>query len=404
MRLTEGVMSTHELGVVVRTDASLAIGTGHVMRCLTLASALREQGAAVLFVCREHDGHLCDLIETRGFSVSRLPSPHLDTQGEHRSTSVVHLASSWEEDARQTQVAIDMLGLKPDWLIVDHYNIDEQWEGALRTSVDRIMVIDDLADRVHDCDLLLDQNLVAQMSARYVNRVPPTCAVLLGLKYALLQPIYGELHDRVSLRRGSIRRILVFMGGVDRDNLTGLMLSACLSLDRSDIDIDVVIPIGSSCVEAIRERASSHANVHLHRDLPTLAPLMAQADLAIGAAGTTMFISIMPPGQGPCLHSHNSTYETFIVLEGTIEYIIGDPIEHRVTMGKWDTLSCPPKVYRGFKNVGDTDAVQLTVITGLEEGRDDVSAPGSVIQDVETRFGDKVASAFRGIVTFDTVN
>ena len=287
MRLTEGVMSTHELGVVVRTDASLAIGTGHVMRCLTLASALREQGAAVLFVCREHDGHLCDLIETRGFSVSRLPSPHLDTQGEHRSTSVVHLASSWEEDARQTQVAIDMLGLKPDWLIVDHYNIDEQWEGALRTSVDRIMVIDDLADRAHDCDLLLDQNLVGQLSTRYVNKVLPTCAVLLGLKYALLQPIYGELHDRVSLRHGSIRRILVFMGGADHDNLTGRMLSACLSLDRSDINIDVVIPFGSNCEGAIRERASGHANVHLYRDLPTLAPLMAQADLAIGAAGTT---------------------------------------------------------------------------------------------------------------------
>ena len=149
------------------------------------------------------------------------------------------------------------------------------------------MVIDDLADRVHDCDLLLDQNLVAQTSTRYVNKVLPTCAVLLGLKYALLQPIYGELHDRVSLRRGSIRRMLVFMGGADHDNLTGRMLSACLSLDRSDIDIDVVIPFGSNCERAIRERASGHANVHLYRDLPTLAPLMAQADLAIGAAGTT---------------------------------------------------------------------------------------------------------------------
>ena len=287
MRLTEGVMSTSELRVVVRTDASLAIGTGHVMRCLTLASALREQGAAVFFVCREHDGHLCDLIETRGFSVSRLPSAHLDNQGEHSSTYVVRSASSWEEDARQTQIAIDALALKPDWLVVDHYDIDEQWEGALRTSAHSIMVIDDLADRAHDCDLLLDQNLVGQLSTRYVNKVLPTCAVLLGLKYALLQPIYGELHDRVSLRHGSIRRILVFMGGADHDNLTGRMLSACLSLDRSDINIDVVIPFGSNCEGAIREQASGHANVHLYRDLPTLAPLMAQADLAIGAAGTT---------------------------------------------------------------------------------------------------------------------
>ena len=121
----------------------------------------------------------------------------------------------------------------------------------------------------------------------------------------------------------------------------------------------------------------------------------------IGAAGTTMFISIMPPEQGPCLHSHNSTYETFFVLEGTIEYYIGDPIKHRVTLEKWDTLSCPPGVYRGFKNSGDIDAVQLTVITGVEEGRDDVSAPDAVIRDIEKRFGDKVANAFREINTFD---
>ena len=93
----------------------------------------------------------------------------------------------------------------------------------------------------------------------------------------------------------------------------------------------------------------------------------------IGAAGSTMFVSIMPPGQGPCLHSHNGTFETFIVLDGTIKYEIGEPVAHTVTLEKWDVLSCPPNVYRGFHNVGDTDAVQLTVITGTGEGRDDVS-------------------------------
>lgn len=121
----------------------------------------------------------------------------------------------------------------------------------------------------------------------------------------------------------------------------------------------------------------------------------------IGAAGTTMFISIMPPGQGPCLHSHNSTFETFIVLDGTIEYYIGDPIEHRVTLNKWDTLSCPPLVYRAFTNVGDTDAVQLTVITGLEDGRDDASVAASVEQDLHERFGSEVVDAFGAFITFD---
>jgi quercetin dioxygenase-like cupin family protein len=121
----------------------------------------------------------------------------------------------------------------------------------------------------------------------------------------------------------------------------------------------------------------------------------------IGAANTTMFISIMPPGQGPCLHSHNGTYETFMVLEGTIEYYVGDPVEHTVVLNKWDAFSCPPRVYRGFKNIGDTDAVQLTVITGVEEGRDDVSIPDSIGQQVERDFGKEIVEGFRGVFSFD---
>ena len=121
----------------------------------------------------------------------------------------------------------------------------------------------------------------------------------------------------------------------------------------------------------------------------------------IGAAGTTMFISIMPPGQGPCLHSHNSTFETFMVLQGTIEYYIGDPVEHTVVLNKWDTFSCPPRVYRGFKNIGDTDAVQLTVITGVEEGRDDVSMPDSIAQQAEKNFGAEIFAGFRSVFSFD---
>jgi quercetin dioxygenase-like cupin family protein len=120
-----------------------------------------------------------------------------------------------------------------------------------------------------------------------------------------------------------------------------------------------------------------------------------------GAARTTMFISIMPPGQGPCLHSHNDTYETFMVLEGSIEYHIGDPVAHRITLNKWDVFSCPPRVYRGFRNVGAGNAVQLTVITGVEEGRDDVSMPDSVAQQVRREHGGDVLAAFKRVFTFD---
>lgn len=122
----------------------------------------------------------------------------------------------------------------------------------------------------------------------------------------------------------------------------------------------------------------------------------------IGAGGLTMYVSVLPPGQGPCLHSHNNTYETFMVLEGEIEYQIGDPVTHRVTLGKYDVLSCPPKVYRGFTNVGPGTAIQLTVITGESEGkRDDVSMPHSIATRVESEYGAKVMEAFRGIFRFD---
>jgi quercetin dioxygenase-like cupin family protein len=120
-----------------------------------------------------------------------------------------------------------------------------------------------------------------------------------------------------------------------------------------------------------------------------------------GAARTTMFISILPPGQGPCLHSHNDTFETFMVLEGRIEYHIGEPIAHYITLDKWDVFSCPPRVYRGFKNVGATDAVQLTVLTGLNDGRDDVSMPHSVAARVEREHGAKVREAFGRVFHFD---
>jgi quercetin dioxygenase-like cupin family protein len=119
-----------------------------------------------------------------------------------------------------------------------------------------------------------------------------------------------------------------------------------------------------------------------------------------GAEGLTMFISHLPPGQGPCLHDHNNTYETFMVLQGSIEYRVGNPVTHRRVLNQWDVFSCPPGVYREFRNVGDELAVQLTILTGPVE-RDDVTIPHVVRERVEKQFGKKVADAFDGIMPFD---
>lgn len=278
--------------VVFRADASLTIGMGHVMRCLTLATALKGKGAEILFVSREHPGHLCQEIAARGCGVFRLPgmsgSRADDITGGVNLLKHAHwLGASWEHDAEETSEAVGRIFRTVDWLIVDHYALDARWESALRSHTKRLMVIDDLADRSHDCDLLLDQNLFGNAEARYAGKVPAHCGLMLGPHYALLQPMYGELRPRIPSREGPIRRIFIYFGGSDAGNLTGMTISACLLLGHSDIDLDVVVNANSPHAESIRRQTAGHSNIHLHSDLLTLAPLMTRADLAVGASGAT---------------------------------------------------------------------------------------------------------------------
>lgn len=260
------------------------------MRCLTLANALREQGATCRFICREHPGNLFERIRECRFELFALPKDkdihELTLQKDDIALSHGSwLGTDWKTDASETVAAIG--DAQPDWLIVDHYAIDHRWHSQLRSVCKRIMVIDDLADRNHDCDLLLDQNLVENWQDRYAARVPENCCCLLGPDYALLQPQYSELHPRIPPRIGPVQRIFVYFGGADHQNLTGRAIDAFISLGRQDIALDVVIHPDGGHAETIREQVRGHSNIVLHENLPSLAPLMVQADLAIGAGGAT---------------------------------------------------------------------------------------------------------------------
>ena len=276
--------------VAFRTDASLRIGSGHVVRCLTLASALRESGATCIFVCREHAGDLLDLIRQQGFEAIALPLPEgANSRPRNPSTSLLAyadwLGDSWQGDAEQTLAALN--GKLADWLVVDHYALDGAWEEAMRPACRWVLAIDDLANRDHCCDLLLDQNLVAQMAERYLARVPTSCRQLLGPRFALLQPRYAALHARVPPREGSVRCVLAYFGGADNVNLTGKMISAFVSLGRRDVRLDVVINPDGIHTSSIREQVRGLEHIHLHSRLPSLSYLMMRADIAIGAGGAT---------------------------------------------------------------------------------------------------------------------
>jgi UDP-2,4-diacetamido-2,4,6-trideoxy-beta-L-altropyranose hydrolase len=272
-----------------RADASFEIGTGHVMRCLTLANALRDRGCKCHFVCRDLPGNLSELIREHGHAIHLLAS---DDEGGGKSSTWVDapnhanwLRTDWKSDAAETLAEIGENIV--DWLIVDHYALDAQWELRLRIKCSQIMVIDDLADRLHDCDLLLDQNLIAGRDLLYQNKVSPTCRLMLGPKYALLQPEYAELHARTPLREGVVNNILVYFGGADNDNLSSMAVSAFLSLQRKDLTLDLVINPAGTHADMIRRQVLECPSVTIHNTLSSLARLMVKADLAIGAGGTT---------------------------------------------------------------------------------------------------------------------
>ena len=182
------------------------------MRCLTLAGSLEENGAEVIFISRAHDGNLNQLIIRKGFQVIEFPKPIGADIGEASTNGVDYndwLGVAEEQDAKETIEAIG--GEQSDWLIVDHYSLSEKWEKLVRSYVGNIMVIDDLANRPHDCDLLLDQNWFEDMEERYGELVPLGCTKLFGPEFALLRPEFAEARKRIKPRLEGVKCVFVFL-------------------------------------------------------------------------------------------------------------------------------------------------------------------------------------------------
>ena len=178
---------------VFRADASVQMGNGHFMRCLTLAEYLKKRGAKITFISRLHEGNLFEHISKKDIEIIALPKPEVfahASSNTERDNHAEWLGVSQENDAKET---IKALGDdQPDWLVVDHYGLDEVWEKAVRSYVKNIMVIDDLANRSHCCDMLLDQNRFENMETRYDALVHAGCTRLIGPKYALLRTEFTE--------------------------------------------------------------------------------------------------------------------------------------------------------------------------------------------------------------------
>lgn len=280
------------MNVVFRVDASNQIGSGHIMRCLTLACELAGKGAQCHFICAELPGNMIDYLNSKGFPVHVIFCPELaEDEAENKKFDHLQLLRDKKlTDAGETIKIIENIIAGKDYvdlLIVDHYSLDREWEQLLRACAGKIMVIDDTADRAHDCDILLDQNLYENMEARYEGLVPDTCIKLLGPQYALLRPEFREARKSLRQRDGTVNRILVFMGGADPTNETAKALEAIKMLNRPEIVTDVVVGSSNSHRTEIKAMCDNMPNTNFYCQVENMAELMVKADLAIGGGGST---------------------------------------------------------------------------------------------------------------------
>jgi len=285
--------------IIIRVDSSLSIGSGHVMRCRTLAKQLQKVGAEIYFLCRPKHADLISFLKL-DFTVLMLPEHSIFSPAISDETSLKgrDLYASWlgcseEQDASDCSDLLRQSGLLDiDWIIVDHYSLGAEWESAMINIFDpprvpKIMVIDDLADRVHHADCLLDQSYFGSHTQyRYCDLVNSKCRQFLGPHFALLSSEYPCLHPLIP-DRVALSRILVFFGGSDFKNLTARVLKAFLELGLSNVFLDVVIGSQSPFKDAVAKLVSKLPTATLHHSLPSLAGLICRADLAIGSSGST---------------------------------------------------------------------------------------------------------------------
>ncbi|MDA9282316.1 UDP-2,4-diacetamido-2,4,6-trideoxy-beta-L-altropyranose hydrolase [Pseudomonadales bacterium] len=272
------------MNIAFRADASYEMGSGHVVRSLVLADTIAARGCSVVFVCRLLDGHLINLIRGRGFEVVVLGGA---STGPKSATSTDWLGVSQQDDADDTIESLR--GRLIDIFLVDHYSLDTDWETLIKPHVGSIVVIDDLANRDHNCDFLIDQNFRNDNSSCYEALVPDTCKTMLGLRYAILAPEYRDFRKTMSPRSGTIDKVLVYFGGTDWQNMTIRALKVLSQDEFRFLEVEVVVGSNYPFLSDLQELIAKRPKTNLHQSLPNLANLMSVADLAIGAGGTTMW-------------------------------------------------------------------------------------------------------------------
>lgn len=340
--------------ILFRVDSSPRIGLGHLMRCLTLATAWRAAGADCHFAMYPHAGHGGDLVTRAGHMLWLLDTPASKGSEAPLNNRDSGIYADWlglpmDSDADAICSILSRLG-EVQYVVLDHYGIDHHWESAVRAAGPRLLVIDDLANRRHDCDFLLDQNF-GRSPGDYDGLVGNACKVLAGLEFSLLRPQFLHSRKLVSRRRNkfSLNRLLINLGGADVDNVTSAVLAELATIpELAAVDITVVLGSASIWQNEVKALASSlPLKVQVQVDVADMASLMCESDAAIGAAGSSSW-------ERCCLGlptlmivlAENQRQVAMALDQAGIAYLVGDGEVLGIAFGRFihDCLHSPEKL------------------------------------------------------------
>lgn len=271
--------------VALRVDASPEMGTGHLVRCLSLGSALLELGWDVRYVVRRLDDVACRLLDSEPEGrICWLDRPGLPMECVQRKAPR-HYSWAAVSAARDAQDSVHVLGeFRPDWVIVDHYAFDAEWHDHVRRALDcRIGAIDDLGDRSLAVHMVIDQNWDPDHEKKYDGRLPANAVRLFGPRFALLSDAYRR--DGKYQYSEIIRSIGIFLGGVDEWNYSLMAARACVEVMGFQGVVEIATRTQNPNLPTLEAYCAANPYVTLVLDQPDLADFFARHDLQIGAGG-----------------------------------------------------------------------------------------------------------------------
>ena len=268
-----------KLDVLIRSDASFKIGTGHVFRDLVIADWFRTAGLTVGFASRALPGDLLRRVRDSGFPLFELQA------GSNAATDSWLGVEEDEELAALTRLYAS-LQQPPRWIVADHYGLDATWERFVASLGSRVAAIDDLANRQHDVNVLLDS--IVGPADRYAGLVPAHAKVFLGPSYAPVRDAFADERRHARTRSGRIERIGIFYGGVDFTNETRKALTALQTIPGT-FAIDVVVGLSNPRRDEIERLVAADPRARIVAGDGQMARATADADLVLGAVGSAIW-------------------------------------------------------------------------------------------------------------------